>query len=72
MEIVTDKAPSISKSSVKALPKLTKFLRLTIYGYIELKETVLKLASLSKQERQELLKSHIARGEKKKFVLNLT
>ena len=44
--------------------KLTPFLRLTIYSYLDLKETVTKAACLSKIERAKLKESHIARENK--------
>ena len=47
--------------------RLTKFIRLTVYSYLDLKVTALKAASLSKGERESLLKSEIARDCK---VLN--
>ena len=53
-----------------AQPNLTKFLRLTIYGFFTFEDTVMTLALLSKRERSELLKSQIAR-ENKTFKLTL-
>ena len=45
-------------------------MRLTVYGFLSFDETVLTLTQLSKREREELLKSQIAR-ENKTFVLAL-
>ena len=50
--------------------RLTKFLRLTVYSFFTLDETMEKLTLLGKTERNELLNSQIARG-KKKFKLKI-
>ena len=34
--------------------KLTKFIRLSIYGFLDLKTTVLKAAKLSREEHESL------------------
>ena len=44
--------------------QLTRFLRLEVYSFLTLKETVKKAACLSKQEREELKQSEIARTNK--------
>ena len=52
------------------MPRLTKFIRLTIYQFIDFKEKVLKLTRLGSKERDALLKSQIAR-ENKMFTITL-
>ena len=44
--------------------KLTRFLRLEVYSFLTFNETVKKAACLSKQEREELKESEIARVNK--------
>ena len=44
---------------------LTRFLRLEIYSFFELKESVLKLSRLSKRERKSLVQSEIAKKGKR-------
>ena len=44
--------------------ELTKFLRLTVYSYLDLKTTVNSLSLLSKGERDNLKNSGIAREGK--------
>ena len=50
--------------------QLTRFLRLEVYSFLTLKETVKKAACLSKQEREELKQSEIAR-KNKTFTLTI-
>ena len=50
--------------------KLTKFIRLTIYGFLDLNSTLLIAAKLSKEERAGLQKSELARSNKD-FVLHI-
>ena len=49
---------------------MTKFIRLVVYSYLTLDETVTKAARLCRQERAELRDSEIARA-KKDFDLKL-
>ena len=49
---------------------LTRFIRLTIYGYLSLKEILTKVASLNRFERNFLESSAIAR-ENKTFTMEL-
>ena len=53
---------SISTSQPEA--KLTKFLRLTIYNFLDIRDTALNISRLSKTERTNLLESEIAREGK--------
>ena len=46
------------------MPRLKKFIRLTVYQFIDYKETVLTLTRLGSKERDALLKSQIAREKK--------
>jgi len=50
--------------------RLTKSIRLTVYGYLDLKTVVVKMGSLSKGERDNLANSEIVRNGKH-FVLNI-
>ena len=50
--------------------KLTKFIRLTIFSFLDLKTTVLKVAKLSIEERTNLQDSKIAQ-ENKNFALTI-
>ena len=51
--------------------ELPKHVRLVVYNYLSAKETFLKIALLSKKERESLKESAIAR-EGKVFELTLT
>ena len=53
----------------KSREKLTKFLRLTIYNFLNIRDTI-KVSRVSKNERQSMEESEIAK-EGKSFVLNL-
>ena len=44
--------------------RLTKFLRMTVYSYLNIEETALKITLLSKQENCEVHQSCIAREDK--------
>ena len=50
--------------------KLTKFIRLTVYSYLDLETTVRTVLCLSKSERDNLKASEIAR-EGKHFILHI-
>ena len=61
-----DKSAKITKGN----PALTKYLRLYIYSFVDLETTIKAISKLSKDERQNLKKSAIAR-EGKKFIVKL-
>ena len=54
----------MERSRTQSTPRLTKFIRLVVYSYLTLNETMKKAARLSKQERTELEKSEIAKEGK--------
>lgn len=54
----------VLKEKRRARPRLTKYLRLTTYNFLDFETTLSKLAILSRNERKELLKSGIARAGK--------
>ena len=65
-----DQASTQSEDGGRQLPQLTKFLRLTVYSFLDFQESVLTLTRLGRREREALLNSQIAR-ENKTFKLEL-
>ena len=66
------KASSRRTSELKNLcMPLSQYIRLTVYSYVDLKTTILKLGLLSKKERQAVQSSEIAR-ENKILKLNVS
>lgn len=54
----------MAKIAQQSQARLTKFIRLVVYGYLTFDETVKKAASLSTTERTNLKESEIARAGK--------
>ena len=57
-----------SKYNHQCMARLTKYLRMTVYSYLDIEETALKVTLLSKQERAEIYQSIIAREGKSLMI----